>query len=472
MALTDANTYPASGITTDRLLTIYDALKPQHVAELQARYGDQYQPMFQWLRAMGREEAISGDTLYAHEENWVHRTITVLTATPVGGSAGGNPTAGVSTDIVLDPADHDSLGHTYPRVGDIVTIPGTNVQAHVISKTTTDPAAHSIRIAPARTTDNIGAITAGTVLAITSGAFGAGSGQPAGTTVGTTKRTFYAQIFKETVGAEGSALVKEHWYQVKENGTLKGWYTPGLDRASYLLGLKVDGAFTIGQETNNTNVVVGAGLDGAGNSIKTTKGMFPWVSELGKTIPVTAGSFDITILDQIELYLLSQGITTGYAIAMVGAKLSQDLNASALAWVDGNGSDFTRVLNSQFGGSAELAASVNFKAINKGNITMMIKPMPIWSHPQYLGATGYDWESRGLVLPLATYKDPKSGLNMKNLATRYLAMGDYSRRFEVWRVGAAGGGTYVNDIDSTNTYIRSHLMLQLLKANQGIILEP
>ena len=85
MALTDAGTYPASGITTDQLMVLYDALKPQHYAELQKRFGDQYTPFFQELRAMGREEALASDTLIAHEENWIHRTIKVLTATPISG---------------------------------------------------------------------------------------------------------------------------------------------------------------------------------------------------------------------------------------------------------------------------------------------------------------------------------------------------------------------------------------------------
>ena len=116
--------------------------------------------------------------LIAHEENWIHRTIKVLTATPVGGVAGGAPAVGVDTNIVLDPADHDTLGKSYPRVGDVITIPGTNVQGRIITKTTTDPAAHIIRVSPNRSTDTLGAIAAGTTLAITSGSFGGGTGQP------------------------------------------------------------------------------------------------------------------------------------------------------------------------------------------------------------------------------------------------------------------------------------------------------
>lgn len=468
MALTDSGTYPASGITTDQLMVLYDALKPQHYAELQKRFGDQYTPFFQELRAMGREEALASDTLIAHEENWIHRTIKVLTATPIGGIAGGIPAAGVDTNIVLDPADHDTLGKSYPRVGDIITIPGTSVQGRIITKTTTDPAAHIIRLSPLRATDTLGAIAAGTTLAITSGSFGGGTGQPTGTTRGTTKRTYHAQIFKESIGFEGQTLIKEPWYKL--NG---GWYSPAFDAASSLLAMKIDGALTVGQETTNTNMVVPAGEAGAGNPIKTTKGMIPWISELGKTIPVVPGAFDVDILDQIELYLLSQGMRSGYAMAMVGAKLGQDINKAAMTWIDGNGTDYTKIVNSQFA-SPELAASVNFKALNKGNITMMIKPMPVWSHPQYLGAAGYDFESRGIVVPLSSYKDPKTKMTMQNLAIRYMAMGDYSRRFEVWRSGAAGGNSssYVGDIDATNTYFRSHLMLQFGMANQGIILEP
>lgn len=470
MALTDANTYPTAGILTDQLLTQYDALKPEHFGELQDRFGDQFVPFFQKLRAMGREEAVKSDVWYAHEENWKHKTIKVLTATPLNGVAGGDPGAGVVSDIVLDPADHDALGRSYPRVGDIVTIPGSNVQARVMTKTVTNPAAHVIRISPQRAGDNIGPIAATTILAITNGSFGPGSGQPTGVNVGTTKRTFHAQIFKETMGFEGSSLIKEPWYKLPN-----GWYSPALDDTAARLALKVDGALTTGQETTLASIVVPAGEPGAGNPIKTTKGMFPWVSELGRTIPVVPGNFDITILKTIELYLLSQGITSGAALAMVGAKLSQDINDAAFAKIDGNGTDYTKVVKSLFKGSNELAMSVNFKVLNMGNISLILNSMPVWSHPQYLGATGYDWESRGIVFPLATYKDPESGVNLQNLAIRYLSNFGYDRRFEVWRVGAAGGqgrSLYVDGVDQTNTYMRSHMGLQLLKANQGMILEP
>lgn len=470
MPTTQTGSYPSSGILTSTLITQYDAFKPQHIAQLSDRFEDQFVPMFTWLQAMGREESVKDETWFGHEENWHHKTISVLTATPVNGVPGGDPGAGNVTNVVLDPADHDAAGRSYPRVGDHITIPGTNVQCRVHLKTVTNPAAHVIQLMPLRTTDNIGSILPGTVLSITSGSFGNGTGQPDGTVVGTTRRTFNAQIFKETLGAEGAALIKEMWYEMAN-----GWYSPALDRVAGILALKIDGAFTNGVETNNPAMVVPAGEPGAGNAIRTTKGLFPWASEEGRTIPVVAGNFDIETVKQIENYLLSQGIASGNALAMVGVGLGQDIGEAAFNLIDGNGTDFTKAANAVFGDSG-LALDLKFRSLRlSNNMALLLKSMPVWSHPQCLGATGYDWNQRGIIAPLTTVKDPTTGSYMKNLAVRYLSNYGYNRRMEIWRIGAAGGqgaSNYVDAIDATHTYMRSHQGLQVLKANQLVVLEP
>jgi len=419
--------------------------------------------MFEMFRSMGREVAITADEWFAHEENWYHRTITTT------GNLG-SPGNGNNGVLTLDPADHDVNGGSFPRVGDIVSVPGSYVQALIISKNTDVPTAHTITIRPIRTDQNIGAIASGTVVSITNGAFAAGTGQPDGTTVGTTKRTFTAQIFKESVGAEGTQLVNEQWFKVMDNNkSLVGWYTPGTDRAAYEIALKMDGAYTWGEESNNVTQTTHRGNV---NKVKTTKGVFPWVRDLGYVLNYTAGALDILDLYDLGLYLKSQGISTGVVLIMAGAEILIDFEKAAKTYFDGNSIDVTSKYGPQIFGTQDLVVNAGIRAIRIGGIVYVFKPMDVWSMPQTFGATGYDLAQYALAFPLTRFKDPESKVMLDNIASRYRAKGSYNRRFETWRIAGAGGGLYVTDIDETNTYIRGHHGLQFLKVNQAAMFKP
>ena len=462
----DANTAPVSGIYTEQIMSMHDVFKPQHIPELFSRYGDQYMPMFQLFRSLGRESAIAGDEWIGHEENWYHRNIKIASSTAAG-------SAGQVVDVTLDAEYHDAKGNSYPRVGDVFSIPNSNFdQVRLEAKDTSTPNAHLLSLKPANSAVAIPAIPAGTMLSITNGAFAAGTGQPTGTVVGTSERHFMAQIFKETIGAEGSQLVNEKWYKITDKGkSVKGYYSPGYLRGDYLMALKIDGAFTWGDESDN--LFVPQGEKGAGNKVKMTKGVMRHVKELGKTLQYTEGSWTPTDLDQVGLYLKSQGINTGYAMAFLGAMLQLDIENGMVDYLGAKSTpDYTHAVKQVFGGNEDLAASIGFSIIKKGGVKYMLKPMDVWSNPMTFGASGYNLDKYGLIIPLAKFTDPKTKKVMNNIETRYRAMDGYSRRFETWTVAGAGNGMKVSEIDETNTYFRAHLGLQAMKVNQMIMLTP
>lgn len=466
MPITTANTYPTTGIMTDKMMSMFDFFKPHYIPTLMARYGLQFMPTFQLFRAMGREKPVTSNTWFAYEENWYHRTI--LTTGSVG-----DPGAGNDITITLDATHHDSQDGSYGRVGEIITIPVTNVQAYIKEKDTSAAGAHTFLLSPVRAADNIDAITSGTELSITNAAFGDGTQGTDPTHMGFTKRSFNAQIFKEAAGTEGSQLVNEFWFSKMSNDkSIKYWYTEGIGRAEYLLALKMDGAFMWGQEADN--IVVPSGVPGAGNSIHTTKGLFPWAKELGKGLTYTAGSWALTDMDAVSLYYLSQGLTSDKCLFMAGARLNLDIENGMVDFLgdEAGGTSYTKIEKEVFKGNRELSLSINFKTFTKGGITYMLKPMESWSNPKTFGADGYDMDRYGLITPLSQVKDAKSGKMMNNIETRYRAKGDYSRRFEIWNLNGAGGGQYVTDIDKTNTQLRAHLGLQVLAANQLIHVKP
>jgi hypothetical protein len=173
------------------------------------------------------------------------------------------------------------------------------------------------------------------------------------------------------------------------------------------------------------------------------------------------------------LYQKQQGVTSGVGMILEGPEIAIDIRNAAKDYIDGNGTDYTNVINRMFGGNEALALSVNFKVLNLGDFTYIRKEVPAWSDPTAYAETGFGMPKYAIVMPLESYKDPDTNEIMPNVASRYRALGSYSRRFEVWHDGAAGGDAYkpyIGDIDEAMLYLRSHLGLQALKMNRAVII--
>ena len=452
-------TYPRSGILTEQLVSLYDIVEEKHMPQLISRYGKQHANFMMLFRSMGREEPITATEYTAHEENRIHASIKVKNDATQN-------TEKASVDVVND-ADY-----MYARVGDIITLPrytgATNWGKQAIV-TAIDAANKKITIKPV-TDYAFKTIPAGTILAITNGAFGAGTGQPPGTIVGVTPRHFQAQIFKESVGLQGSEFVKEKWFKVIDDGrSLPKWYTTGLGRAEYLLSLKMDGAFTMGDHNHSGLTTIAN--DGSTVEVMTTKGMIPWIQELGTTADVDGG-FSKDVLNETALYMKRQGVESGLALCILGDRLMQSVEGEILDNLDNTGVDYTKVENTVFRGNRELSISWNFKVITTGGMTTIFHVHDNWSNPVGFDSADLELSECGIMLPLTNVKDPKTGIQMPNVGLKYLAKDGYSRRMETWSVKGAGGGLYVSDVDRADFYLRAHYMFTFVKANQAIFLSP
>lgn len=465
-----------SGIMTNQIYSVYDAGKPQVVNQLMRKYGYQNQGTFQIIRDMSRELPVAASTFAGYEDNKFHRSITVRTTIA-------DPGAGNDAVFLLAAADLDASYRFYLREGDIIAVTtagATNdVKAIVADIDVTTPSAPSVTLRPLRSTDNIGALTTNQKLPIISGAFGAGTDQPSGTVVGVNKQTFYTQIFKESVGAEGDMLAQENWFEVYDTGeNVVGWFNVGNLRAEYLMQMKIDGAFTDGVERTNTLVVVPAADEGAGNAINTTRGLFPWAKANGYEVNYTPGAEDIDDLSDINDYLRTQYVSSGNILILGGQKFNRGMNIAAREYfVTDTGSQIlTRLGEGVFGGVENMKGVLNFKAFNLGDgFDFMLYTMDNWSNPETFGISGLDYDKKGLILPVSSFKDPNpqgTGSKVENFRTRYRAKGDYSRKFEMWTNGAAGGGQYIGSVDRRDWYLRGELGLEIYKTNQMVVIEP
>lgn len=462
----------AAGIMTEQLWSVYDYAKPQVAMELFRRYGYQGMDFLQLFRAMGREQPIALDEWHAYEDDYIHETMIIA-------AAGENAGAAASEDVTVIA---DANGNLYARVGDIITMPTTERQVLItaINYTTLVVTLQSVDGA------NLPVLANDGVFSITTGAWGAGTGQPLAAQRGATKRNFFAQIFKETIGAEGTQLVNEKWYKVYDTGeNLVGWYSPSYLDAEYRMAVRQDGAYLFGEapplnsdgSINTTLAAKVASGDGVGNVIKTTKGIVPTIRDLGAVLTYAAGGFAISDYDDMALYLRSQSVTSQVVLQLTGAKLGNEIDAAAKDFImpatpgtgGGAGAEMTYIENNVFNKNRELALQTGFTVIKKGGFLFCLKPMDNFSNPKTYAAAGYDMEEYGIVIPYATYKDAKTGAKLNNFESKYRAFDGYNRRYEVWTVAGAGNGLKVIDIDKTNTFFRAHHGLQVVKANQMIL---
>lgn len=450
-------TYPQTGILTSQMVSLMDAVEPSVYGKLIARYGKQFDNLMMLFRSMGREEAIANDEHTQWEENWMHDTLTVAEDVAAGASA----KAAVTIPL--------SGGYVYARVGDIITLPGYKELQCIVTTKVSESPNFNIVVKPV-SNFTMPALTAGDTLIITNGAFSEGSDQPEGTIVGQTPRYFQAQIFKESVGLTGTQFVNQKWFKVIDDGrSLPGYYTTGISRAEYLLGLKIDGAFSFG-EHNHEELIDSV----TGEPIKTTRGIAPWIRDLGLSVG-TEGGFDLDMLEEVALYMKRQGIDSDMAMLLCGNIFANQIDNEVYDFAAGAGGGIdglTKVENTLFKGNRELSMSLNIKTITRSGITIAVRPHGNWSNPKTYGAAGYNMEKGAMLFPLSTIKDSKTSLQMPNIGIKYRAMGDYSRRFETWSLKGAGGGLYVKSVDRADFYLRTHQMLTFSKANQAVLFDP
>ena len=465
---TQAGTYPISGVRTEEIFTLYDAGQPTYVRELAKRFGLQFDPFHNWFRLMNREEPVPANgEWYAYEENRYHATIKTT------GSVG-NPGAGNDATIQLDSTCFDANGNYYGRVGETITMPGTGVQARIHSISGTYPTVYFV-LKPVSATSNIGAITSGTTLSITNAGYASGTGQPTSASVGATKRTFKLQIIKETVGFEGAEVAKQLWYDAFDsNGQAVGFVSSMTNQALYRLNLKINGALLLGQPNTNATLTETT-RHGSVNTVRYTEGIIPATVRMGMSATIAAGTFDIEDLDDFGIYMRTQGVESGVAMLAVGAKLRNDIENAGKDFLQANGTDFTMAAKSVLanGKDFEKALSLGFSQINKGGYSYLLKTINDFSDPTTFGATGYDYDQHGILIPLTSFADPVTGAKLDNICLKYADNNGYNRRMEMWKEAGAGGNpnTYVHQYDDVTFNLRAHLGLQALKMNQFIYIK-
>lgn len=483
-----ANQTSAIGISTTGIISTFDILKPEVRNRLFRSKGDQGMGAMRLLESLGYSRSISQDSAISYEEDWIHPTFHSdgIVGAAAAGTAIAPPTQTIRvsnntgnndylTFAIVDDGSAAPTSWSYCPVQqwDLIMYPtGEVAQVTALASVGTDTV--DLTVVSSDFSVGLPALVANEELIIYSNAFPEGSDQPDGIQNKPKKTTAYVQIIKTGFRWTGTQATNRSWFDTyKGAGDIPAYYLKGQMDTEYEHELKIDGALLFGKLTTS-NIIDNSGFSASSyEPIKTTEGQIPYMRANGNLKQYTPGTFAIQTMNDI-VKLLDKQFTPRYIMGMVGINLDIEIEDTLKAYFQNTNITYVteNMVKDCFGGNAALAASVGFNVLTKGDYTFCFSRMPIFSHARLYGASGFKTPSLGAFIPMGTKRDLKSDYDVPYFGMIYKALGDYSRKAEVWTLQGAAPGTKVFSKDINQLCMRSHIGAEHVGANQTVLLDP
>jgi hypothetical protein len=174
--------------------------------------------------------------------------------------------------------------------------------------------------------------------------------------------------------------------------------------------------------------------------------------------------------DDLILELDKQGAPSEYAMYL---NRKQDLAIDDML-ASGIATSVTAGLPGQFGAfqnSPDMAVKLGFKSFTRGGYTFHKHDFKLLNDPTLLGATN---KFQGVMCPLTTVADARTGVKAPALEMKYKASNGYSREMEHWVTGGGVMG-HTNNGDTgkdvATFHYRSEVCLLTRAANQHVLIK-
>ena len=438
--------------------------KPDNRPNLVKTYGAQSITGF--LQLVGAvKTAGTADEVTWWEEARLHPTFSLTATTGVVGA-----TTMTITGTIVSGVSTSSLGASRNplRVNDVVLWNGQ--QRAIVTAVGGSSAAASATL-QSLTTSTLASATSGTVynLPIIGNLYGQGTDQPLDyLESNVVKRTNPYMIIKEIFKVTGSQATNIGWVDVG-NGDYR-WFIKGeadtrqrfLDKREMMLMLSV------------INTSTGTTGDYTSGVISGSEGYFSAIENRGL---VTNGYLnDLTDFDITITALDRNGAGPEYALYV---DRLQDLAIDDMIARGVGVSGLTAGVGTQFGAfnnSAEMAVQLGFKSFTRGGYTFHKHDWNLLNDPTLLGnpatVTGMDGGAgfAGVMIPMATVVDPKTGTREFPLEINYKATNGISREMQHWLTGSFMGATNsTKDVLQFN-YL-SEIALCVRAANRHVLIK-
>lgn len=388
----------------------------------------------------------TNDEVQYWEESRLHSKVTATLPTAASAATSIVATIGTANTVIL-------------RDNDVVLVNGG---IRCIVDTTVPAAAASATFFPL--TGTFGeAISAGAQdVPVIGNLFAQGSDQPAEfLESNVVRRTNPYMILKETFKVSGSQATNIGWIDAG-NGDYR-WYVKGeMDTRQRFLD-KREMMMLLGEKTATAGITIGD------NSVTGSEGYFAAIEDRG--IVNSGGVIStLTEMDAIITELDKQGAAPEYAVYgdtaqmlaiddMIGA--ANGAAGFATAGVTNGAMAFGAFQN-----DPQAAVRLGFSSFRRGGYTFHNKSWKLLNDPTLLGGSDF----KGVMIPLTTVVDPKTGDRAAALEMNYKATNGYSREMEHWMTGSILGVTNANT-DSLQFNYRSECNLITRAANQHVLIK-
>lgn len=429
--------------------------------QLVKRYGDQ--GITGLLELMGAKAPTTQSTFEHYEEAFLHNDLVFQFNTSVSADGTGSEAITVQAGSL-----HDNKSAI--RVGDILLLEdGTQcyVQARASETAATIYPLTSSGFVSAFAQDvDVNAVIIGN-------AFSEGSAQPEGLTPRIHEYSNQVQIIKESFEVTGSEATNVVYVKVdnEEMGSGYLWYLKGeADTYKRFMDF-AEIQMVLGNTISNTTLTATSStLDGtsySNSTLRGTEGLLPFIENKGQSMDLGASAITMADFDAIVKSLDKyRGAKENALYAGINLSLDvDDLLAAQGAYAAGGANYGT------FQNNKDMAMNLGFNSFTRGGYTFHKKTYDLFNHPKLLGATGQKYNGYGIIIPMDTQKDARSGEMIPSLRIRYKAANGYSRDMEHWLTGSAVLQNKTNTEDVLKSHYRCERGFEGFAANRYMLIK-
>lgn len=438
---------------------INEVNKPDNRELLVKTYGNQGITGF--LKLTGAvNNAGTNDNVQWWEEQRLHPKVSITpTATVASAAAGASQTFVVATASAAASAATVNL-----RENDVV-LAGADFDVrcfvHDVTKASGSNTVTGFKLTPLASADTLPSVAvAGIEVPVIGNLFAQGSDQQSDyMESNVVKRTNGYSIIKEIYKVTGSQATNIGWINL--GGGDYRWYIKSEQDTRQRFMDKREMMLLMGQSVTATAAAL-SGIEGS-------EGYFAAVEARG----INSNDYlsDLGDFDDIIKELDKQGAGPEYAMYV---NRHQALKIDDLIAKAGSGTGISAGVTSSFGAfqnSQDMAVQLGFQSFSRGGYTFHKHDWKLMNEPTLLGLASETAKGHvGIMIPMSTVVDAKTGDRNPSLEMNYKASNGYSREMEHWMTGSILGAS--NDTkDLVQFNYRSECNLVTRAANRHVLIK-
>ena len=443
-----------TAISSDVLnaVLIPDALRPDIATPLVEARGDQGGKMFDMTLSMNAKAPTTQPVFSTFTAGDIFVPIQANGA----GAAAGSPQT-----ITLNAAQITS-GAAYVKVGHVVRY---NDDTLGIVTAMSSPVS-TITIENLVAAENLPAVAANEIITIISHVSATGGRTPSGTVRTYEKDTFQCTIWDGNVQAAGGS--EELWWTSTTLGeTARTIFELGLWEESIRMAGYMSAMGLYGKTSDTTIADPNSATNGVNGVYKTSEGLLAYAERKGTTDTYNPGFLSLLDFYAADETLIQQFVGNQIMV-WTGDKASHEKDQVLGDFLKNTNVVFTQgeKMAEYFGGNAMLAMKFGFNSIIFSERTYSFCSMPLFWHPQFGGAAGYN--DRHTMVFIPTSKAETYGGYIPRIRYRYRNYAGNNRLMEIWNTSGSGGNpvNYVLRDDINNHNFRAEGGWEFTAGNQ------